>query len=120
MEEVEGAKDPDGNPVVQTRVLCKQCSEGMLCHQPGLDHTEIVPLEGYYPMLNTEPETLAMIKCINAGLYTSFCDIILLHIGPHSLSACIGGDQLCKEGFTGTLCTVCSSDVMACFLVVEK
>ena len=35
------------------------------------------------------PETLEMVKCIN--------------------QACVGGTEMCKEGFTGILCTACEA-----------
>ena len=59
---------PNGNAFNQTRVICKQCSAGMVCDRAGLNHTQIVPEVGYYPKLNTDPETLEMIKCITTGL----------------------------------------------------
>ena len=66
---VETVIGPNGTEVDQTRVLCQECSEGMVCDQPGMNWTQIFPEKGYFPMLNTDPETLQMIECISPGLY---------------------------------------------------
>ena len=55
----------------QVAGLCEICKEGMVCDEPGLNHSQIFPEKHYMPMINTEPKTLEMMHCINNGLYTA-------------------------------------------------
>merc|ERR1711971_326681 len=86
----------NGTNSTQSAVACKACSEGMVCDQQGLNWTQIVPKAGYMPMINTEPESLQMMTCIN--------------------NECIGGENgnepnedgyYCTDYHTGVLCTDC-------------
>jgi len=69
LEEVgdEGEEPTLTTVLGQTRVLCKECSEGMLCDTKGLNWSQIVPLKGYMPMINFQTDTMEMISCINAA-----------------------------------------------------
>jgi hypothetical protein len=75
------------------RPLCKECSEGMDCNAIGLTWATVLPLKGYMPMINTNPENLAMIECIN--------------------EACAGGTTGCQTGYTGILCAECDTGLGA-------
>merc|ERR1719410_2883950 len=87
--------DPNSAEVV-VAPQCMECSEGMVCNKPGMNWNEIYPKKGYMPMINTEPETLEMMTCINTA-----CE------GCEAMdNTC--QDKLCTKGFTGVLCTDCA------------
>ena len=67
-EEVVGVEIHNGTEVNQVAVLCEICKDGMVCDEPGLNYSQIVPQKGWMPMLHTEPQTLEMVECINPGL----------------------------------------------------
>merc|ERR1719249_609980 len=86
-EEVIVGSENNVEGLAMARVKCRECSEGMMCDEPGLNYSQIFPQKGYTPMIHTTPETLAMMACINP--------------------ACVGGPQRCEPGYTGIMCTDC-------------